>query len=79
MGFEYWIDYVGNRRKDVDENREKSQDERSQIIGRWVATGIAIGAGLGVVFSNIALGVGIGLCLGVAIGASQAQKTDGEA
>lgn len=34
----------------------------------WVGLGLAIGAGLGVVFDNIPIGVGLGLVFGAGIG-----------
>lgn len=35
---------------------------------RWVGVGIAVGAGLGVVFDNLPIGIGIGMMLGVLLG-----------
>jgi len=34
----------------------------------WIAIGLAIGAGLGVVFHNIPIGAGAGLAIGAALG-----------
>ena len=36
---------------------------------QWIGLGVAIGAGLGVVFDNIAVGAGAGVALGVALAA----------
>jgi hypothetical protein len=36
------------------------------VAQSWLAVGIAVGSGLGVVLGHIALGVGLGLVLGVA-------------
>ncbi len=56
----------------MDGKNEETQDQQSQIIGRWTAIGIAIGAGIGVVFDNIA--IGIGLAFDAAVGAAQVRS-----
>ena len=40
----------------------------------WVGIGLAMGAGLGVVFEQVPLGVGLGLAVGVAIGLIQRKR-----
>ena len=40
----------------------------------WVGIGLAVGAGLGVVFDSIPLGVGLGLVFGVVIGLIQKNR-----
>jgi hypothetical protein len=37
-------------------------------LGLWIAIGVAVGAGLGVVTHNMAVCVGVGLLLGTAVG-----------
>ena len=39
-----------------------------RFAARWIGIGVAIGAGLGVVFDDIAVGTGMGVALGVALG-----------
>ena len=40
---------------------------KSRSVFTWVASGIALGAGIGVALGNIALGVGVGLALGLGL------------
>ena len=51
-------------------------DKLTEIRGRYLGIGVAlgagfgpaIGAGLGVAFGNLASGIGIGICLGTGLG-----------
>jgi len=63
----------------MDEQNKGTQNEQSQVMGRWVAIGLALGAGIGVALDNIAIGVGVGLAIGAAIGAAQVANLNKEA
>ena len=52
----------------------QNQRKKNDQLSLWLAIGIAMGAGLGIVFHNISLGVAIGLILGTSIGVAMSQK-----
>jgi len=56
------------------EQKDPQSEKTTNQIGQWLSIGIAIGAGLGVVFHNIPVGVAIGLMLGTSIGVAMSQK-----
>lgn len=58
------------RNQSKDPQKKKTTDQLSQ----WLAIGIALGAGLGIIFHNIPLGVAIGLMLVPSIGVAMSQK-----
>jgi F0F1-type ATP synthase membrane subunit c/vacuolar-type H+-ATPase subunit K len=46
---------------------------RNKKPARFIGIGVAIGAGLGVVFGNIAVGVGLGIVAGVLAAAARSR------
>jgi len=55
---------------------EEKSDGRSKnngwndLLGRWIAIGLGVGAALGIAFDNLGIGVGVGLALGIVIGSN---------
>ncbi len=52
-------------------SEQKTDDEKQNYVGMWLALGAGMGVALGAAFDNIALGLPIGLAIGLAIGAAQ--------
>jgi hypothetical protein len=48
--------------------------ERPAFAAQWIGVGVAVGAGLGVVFGNIAIGAGAGVALGMVLAVALGQK-----
>jgi hypothetical protein len=44
-------------------------DRTRRFAPQWIGIGVAVGAGLGVVFHNMPVGAGVGVALGVALAA----------
>jgi hypothetical protein len=49
-------------------------DKPRRFAPQWIGIGVAIGAGLGVLFDNIAVGAGMGVALGMALGGLLARR-----
>lgn len=43
------------------------EDKKSTRGAEWIAIGLTLGAGIGIVTDNLAIGAGIGLLIGVLI------------
>ncbi len=52
------------------------KSKKSARFSSWIGIGLAIGAGLGVVFHNIPVGVGMGIALGAALGALHKKRAE---
>jgi hypothetical protein len=50
---------------------------QSGFAPQWIGIGIAIGAGLGVVFGNVAIGAGAGVALGVILAVLVGRRSRG--
>lgn len=58
-------------------NEQKEPETKKPIdqLALWLSIGIALGAGLGVIFDQLPLGVAIGLALGTSMGVALSPKT----
>ncbi len=48
---------------------QANESKKTSITGLGLVFGVAIGAGLGIIFENMAIGAGIGAGMGIVIGA----------
>ena len=56
------------------EQKDPKSKKTTDQLALWLSIGIALGAGLGVVFDNLPIGVALGLVLGTSVGAALSQK-----
>ncbi len=52
---------------------------RNKRPAAFIGVGLAIGAGMGVVFGNLAMGIGLGLVVGALIAAVRSRRSKGAA
>jgi len=50
------------------------EEKKVNYMALGIASGVALGAGIGVAMNDLAIGIGIGVALGVAIGAGMQEQ-----
>jgi uncharacterized membrane protein len=65
------VDLAPRRRNGED---VKMAERKTVTTGTWMAVGLAMGAGIGLLFDNLTMGMAIGLMLGIVFG--QTRGTD---
>ena len=54
---------------------EKSTNNQSEDIGKWIIFGLLVGTMVGIFLGNLPTGMIIGICLGILIGSIWPWKT----
>jgi hypothetical protein len=53
-------------------------ERKTVTTGTWMAGGLAMGAGIGLLFDNLTMGMAIGLVLGIAFAQTRGAASPGE-
>jgi hypothetical protein len=56
------------------QNDPRTNKPKARPTGSWMAIGLALGAGIGLLLDSLPIGVAIGLVVGLAIDAAQRNK-----